>query len=194
MIIFDLDGTLANIDHRRHFVDPSYNENFPPVYTVDKDLNQHLDGYENPLTGKKFKPDWKAFNEACDMDEHIVPAHQLYCALNAFGYEIEIWSGRSESVKEKTMDWLDKWGILKEPKMRPIGDFTPDDQLKERWLDEYIANMWPKLLRPAGIEHKDTYHRKDPIEFVFDDRPKVIRMWRRRGIFVFNCCQHDKEF
>lgn len=21
-----------------------------------------------------------------------------------------------------------------------------------------------------------------------------IRMWRRRGIFVFNCCQHDEEF
>ncbi len=32
------------------------------------------------------------------------------------------------------------------------------------------------------------------IDFVFDDRPKVIRMWRRRGIFVFNCCQHDREF
>ena len=60
-------------------------------------------------------------------------------------------------------------------KMRPIGDSTPDDVLKERWLDEALA-------------------QGKNIDFVFDDRPKVIRMWRRRGIFVFNCAQHDKEF
>jgi hypothetical protein len=29
---------------------------------------------------------------------------------------------------------------------------------------------------------------------VFDDRPKVVRMWRETGLFVFNCAQHDKEF
>jgi len=97
---------------------------------------------------------------------------------------VQIWSGRCESVRHKTELWLwDHAGCgfdstLTYPqilKMRPIGDNTPDDQLKERWMDEAIA------------EGKT-------IDFVFDDRPKVIRMWRRRGIFVFNCCQHDEEF
>jgi len=59
--------------------------------------------------------------------------------------------------------------------MRPVGDSTPDDILKERWLDEAIANG-------------------KTIDMVFDDRPKVVRMWQRRGIFVFNCCQHNEEF
>ena len=59
--------------------------------------------------------------------------------------------------------------------MRPIGDFTPDDELKEKWLDEALS-------------------REEIIDFVFDDRPKVIRMWRKRGIFVFNCNQTDEEF
>lgn len=60
--------------------------------------------------------------------------------------------------------------------MRPIGDNTPDDQLKERWLDEHIVG--------SGKQ----------IDFVFDDRPKVVRMWRRRGIFVFDVNQSGKEF
>jgi hypothetical protein len=59
--------------------------------------------------------------------------------------------------------------------MRPIGDHTPDDELKERWLKEALA------------EGKT-------IEYVFDDRPKVVRVWRKHGIFVFNCCQHEEEF
>ncbi len=60
-------------------------------------------------------------------------------------------------------------------KMRPIGDSTPDDVLKERWLDEALA------------EGKQ-------IDFVVDDRPKVVRMWRRRGVFVFDVNQSGKEF
>ncbi len=32
------------------------------------------------------------------------------------------------------------------------------------------------------------------IEFFFDDRPKVVRMWRRRGVFVFDVNQSGREF
>lgn len=65
--------------------------------------------------------------------------------------------------------------ILKNLKMRPIGDSTPDDVLKEKWLDEALK------------EGKN-------VEFVFDDRPKVVRMWRRRGVFVFDVNQSGEEF
>ena len=92
--------------------------------------------------------------------------------------EVEIWSGRSEAVRLKTLLWLDNnlpntRGFPL--KMRPIKDNTPDDELKEKWLDEALA-------------------QGKTIEYVFDDRPKVIRMWRRRGIFVFNCNQTGDEF
>ena len=147
MIIFDLDGTLADCEHRRHFVD-----------------------------GTRSTPDWKSFYEACDEDEPIEAVSKIFDDL-AVDNEIEIWSGRCESVREKTLEWFCNYIPYsgQKIKMRPIGDNTPDDQLKERWLDEVVRE-------------------NRTIEFVFDDRPKVVRMWRRRGIFVFDCNQSGKEF
>jgi len=162
MIIFDLDGTLANCEHRRHLVDSSIPDPIRP--------------YKLEL---KWSPDWKAFYEACDKDEPIYPTLELIDKLLSIDMDIQIWSGRCESVRKKTDIWLKKYidyfPMILDVKMRPIGDNMPDDQLKERWLDEALA------------EGKK-------IDFVFDDRPKVVRMWRRRGIFVFDCNQDGKEF
>ena len=176
MIIFDLDGTLADCEHRRHFVDPKKNADFD---WGNGKIAVNYNGEACDYKGDPFKPDWKAFYEACDQD---VPIDPVRYALEHFYYnedEIQIWSGRCESVREKTVDWINRHlgGMkrIKELKMRPIGDNTPDDQLKERWLDEEIS-------------------KGNKIDFVFDDRKKVVRMWRRRGIFVFNCCQNDEEF
>lgn len=171
MIIFDLDGTLADCEHRRHYVDGSRT-----CYTARYLLL-------NPQT--KWKPDWNAFYQACDKDTPIWPVVNV---LRDFSGDVQIWSGRCESVRDKTLDWLANeaglkgtnylWDLKYEPnilKMRPVGDNTPDDELKERWLDETLS---------AG----------QTIDGVFDDRPKVVRMWRRRGIFVFDCNQNGKEF
>lgn len=185
MIIFDLDGTLADCEHRRHFVDvyknPSY-EFVPKNNELDWKEGYYCNLTSTPYFGKPWKPDWKSFYEACDQDKPIEAVVSTMRRLSQHE-NVQIWSGRCESVRQKTIEWFDKYISCFAPKswfrdnlkMRPIGDSTPDDQLKERWLDEAIA------------EGKT-------IDFVFDDRPKVIRMWRRRGIFVFNCCQHDEEF
>ena len=177
MIIFDLDGTLANCEHRKHFVKET------PVWAHN--------GKNDPMAfnitsepWKNFKPDWDAFHETCDEDKPIQPVCRTLRSWMESSVRVEIWSGRSESVKEKTLQWLDEHvscdgDYLRVSffnlKMRPIGDFTPDDELKEKWLDEALS-------------------REEIIDFVFDDRPKVIRMWRKRGIFVFNCNQTDEEF
>lgn len=200
MIIFDLDGTLANCDHRRHFVDSlkafetgdyhyeGYEEQDSPIYLIHNE------------SGKKWEPDWQAFYEACDKDTPIEPVIEVLQRLYfenhlALGRDIQIWSGRCESVRVKTETWLHEhvWGapslILK---MRPIGDNTPDDQLKERWLDEYIThNITEKLL--LG-EQFDLTEASRPIQMVFDDRPKVLRMWQRRGVFTFDVGQGRGEF
>lgn len=186
MIIFDLDGTLANCEHRRHFVDSSIPH------------PRREDAEEFMRNGGKWQPNWSAFYEACDNDEPIKPVISIWndqISQGMMGLH-QIWSGRCESVREKTEKWLDKHLSCFEShqlKMRPIGDNTPDDVLKERWLDEYLASMWPKLAAANDDEGK-VFHRDNPIDFVFDDRPKVVRMWRRRGIFVFNCQQIDNEF
>ncbi len=186
MIIFDLDGTLADCEHRRHFVDKGK----LCKWSHSNDGEYYTDG----LMGNKvdWKPNWNAFYEACDYDEPIESVISVFTQLMETSYnQISIWSGRCESVKDKTLKWLHDYVPrsirIEELKMRPVGDYTPDDELKERWLDEAIKNH-PGTYDICG---QQTTH---PIDFVFDDRPKVIRMWRRRGIFVFNCCQHEEEF
>ena len=136
-IIFDLDGTLALINHRRHFVEGE-------------------------------KKDWDAFFQACLKDEPNIPIIKLAHELHDAGNSIEIWSGRSDVVKKETVFWLAYYVLDRfKLKMRPKGDFTPDDVLKEQWLNE------------SPQEFKDNL-------IVFDDRDKVVAMWRRRGI---TCCQ-----
>lgn len=184
MIIFDLDGTIANCEHRRHFVDPSY------VNEEEATVEYHCDMKGNITRAKGWQPNWKSFYEACDKDTPIQPivdiwnSHEVELALGR--WNVMIWSGRCESVRQKTIDWLEEhlycpgtYFFDRILKMRPVGDSTPDDELKEKWLDEYL-NATPIK------EHK--------IDFVFDDRPKVVRMWRRRGVFVFDVNQKEGEF
>ena len=186
MIIFDLDGVLADCEHRRHFIQE------PPMWIENPRVLQ------NPLESASitnpewynFKSDWKSFYEACDKDKPIREVVNVFRQL-ALGWKtkIMIWSGRCESVRQKTQDWLFYSGIgafnNESLKMRPIGDTTPDDQLKDKWLDEYL------LLPNMDIANCPN---ANSIEFVFDSDPKSIAMWKRRGIFVLNCCQEDKEF
>lgn len=135
-VIFDLDGTLALTDHRAHFL-------------------------ERP-SGEK---DWRGFYAACDKDEPCQPILRTLLAMWATGADVEIWSGRSKEVQEKTEAWLGIHGISFIPiKMREIGDHRPDTVLKAEWLDECSS-------RPA---------------LVFEDRASVVAMWRERGIV---CCQ-----
>lgn len=197
MIIFDLDGTLANCEHRRHFVDPKKNAQYKRRWdaTQEECVNNKVIPEEYILISEdrksvienrhtKFKPDWKSFYEACDKDEPIEEAVDLLHRLFACELDIHIWSGRCESVREKTEEWLldnvemkycVRFNPINNLKMRPEGDSTPDDVLKEKWLDEALS---------AG----------NNIDFVFDSDKKSIAMWRKRGVFVFNCCQHDMSF
>jgi hypothetical protein len=48
--------------------------------------------------------------------------------------------------------------------MRPAGDFTKDEILKESWIKEYDLSE---------------------ILCVFDDRSCVVEMWRRQGLTCF---------
>ena len=185
MIIFDLDGTLADLEHRRHFVD----HRLVPHTVIDGSaFRQYPKWYDKESDScivpcdLKWQPDWKSFYEACDKDNPIPSTVELYQSLIfenylRLGQQIEIWSGRCQSVGYKTGLWLELhvWGapsgVLK---MRPIGDNTPLHELKERWLLDHLAR--------GG----------NPIDFVFDSDHKSIQMWRRRGIFVFNCCQNGE--
>lgn len=194
MIIFDLDGTLANCEHRRHFVDPNKAIDvhfFEPIsVTTEKESGWYWD---NDIP---WNPNWPAFYDASDKDEPIQPTIDLINLLQSH-CKIQIWSGRCESVREKTEQWLDQYisisllyysGGYETIKMRPIGDNTPDYILKEMWLNQTCEDQF------TFQEQRKKFPIQHNIDFVFTSDPKEVEMWQRRGIFVFNCAQSDKEF
>ena len=196
MIIFDLDGTLADCDHRQYLVDieKALDKGFLPAHKVfgrsfSNDENRNI---YHPTTHEKWKPDWKSFYESCSEDQPNEAIIKVYKSLMVH-YDIQIWSGRCESVRDKTLDWLhthldlDFYSDNCCPilKMRPIGDSTPDDQLKESWLDERIK--YCEDTRPNGL----IFNNPSDIEMVFDDRQKVVDMWRRRGITCLQVAPGD---
>lgn len=115
------------------------------------------------------KIDWKVFfsPENIQLDEPNPPVIKIFQTMKAGGFNVGIFSGRDSISKAETEDWLHRNGIWPDFfKMRPQGTFTPDDVLKKKWLDEMIQD---------GHE----------IMCVFDDRDKVVKMWRENGIPCF---------
>ncbi|AXQ69208.1 ATPase [Caulobacter phage CcrBL9] len=139
--IFDFDGTIAWIDHRRHLV-----------------------------AMKK----WDEFFQACDRDEPVHAVLNVMKDLIRAGHRVEIWSGRSDIVFEKSAVWLEAEGIdrIHLKRMRVEGDNTPDEKLKLSWLLEE---------RALGNEP----------DAIFDDRQKVVDMWRANGVACFQVAPGD---
>ena len=101
-----------------------------------------------------------------ELDEPNSSVIELAKMYKRNGYEIVIVSGRSDRTKEATERWLEKYGILYDRMiMRKRKNFTPDNELKERWLEKYLD--------------------LDNIHVVVDDRQRVVDMWRRNGLDVF---------
>jgi predicted kinase len=92
------------------------------------------------------------------------------------GYKIIIVSGRNEVCKEQTIDWLISNDVLFDDiYMRPANDNRKDYIIKREIYYRYI---------------KPNYN----IHLVVDDRPQVIREWRRLGLNIINANPKDKEF
>ncbi len=197
MIIFDLDGTLADCSHRQHFVkkpnedDKNYDRYFSPDHECSRERREKTI-LKNKLTGELWKPDWACYHNECDKDIPIEPVIEV-AFPELYSGHAEIWSGRCESVRNKTIEWLKNnvchtdshykefdWNPIL--KMRPIGDSTPDDQLKEKWLDEYFYSGSDSC--PLRWATHDKCCKK--VDYVFDSNPDSIAMWRKRGIFVFD--------
>jgi acid phosphatase class B len=149
LVIFDLDGTLANIDARRKL-----------------------------STKDNGKMDWDKFFDPTNIDLDLPndPVIQMAQLLKDSGKTIIIFSGRSKATKDATRNWLNRnnvpFDILK---MRPTGHpwaFMPDDKLKQTWLDDLIQD-----------------HNR--ILCVFDDRDKVVKMWRDNGLTCFQVADGD---
>jgi trehalose-6-phosphatase len=125
-VLFDLDGTLANLNGRSP--------------------------YDQTLCGDDL------------IHEHIAEIARMYAKHSP--HEVIIVSGRFVDCLDETVDWLCTHGILyRHLYMRNSKDQRPDTEIK------------------AEIYHNKIEPDYDVV-MVYDDRPKVIRMWRELGLNV----------
>ena len=163
-IIFDLDGTLANIDSRR-------------------DISMKPNG----------KLDWDIFaapNSILALDEPNAPVIKMAQMFKADGFKIVIFSGRNDRGFDATVQWLNNFKVpfdllvMRPDKFKanswPIADgnpatpdmrYMPDEILKKKMLDTFV-------------DINDVF-------LVVDDRDKVVKMWRDLGLNTFQVAPGD---
>jgi predicted secreted acid phosphatase len=145
-ILFDLDGTLCNVHHRRQYV-------------ATKPRN------------------WDAWNAGIINDK---PNPQVLEVFNALKDRFPIFfvSGRSDDYRDVTIEWFEKHGIYEHDYngllMRKYQDHRDDAIVKGEIADEIEKDY--------------------KIFAVFDDRKRVVDMWVKRGIFVFDVGQGKGDF
>jgi hypothetical protein len=147
VILCDIDGTLANLEHRKQ-------------YATSTPKN------------------WSAFYATVSQDTPILQTVWLVQQLHQLqGAVIVFCSGRHDGVREETKTWLETHlGFAVEHLyMRRYGDHRSDHVVKAALLE---------TIRQDGFE---------PF-LVLDDRPEVVAMWRRNGLFVLDCNQSDEVF
>lgn len=118
------------------------------------------------------KKDWDSFYEHCDEDEAYTDMVWLVEMLSS-EYDIIFCTGRRESVRDKTLKWLDEhFNLLSEfcLLMRKDNDFRPDVDVK------------PELLQSIGLNSSDVF-------LILEDRDKVVDKWRELG---YRCLQVSK--
>ena len=112
IVIFDLDGTLADITARRTL--------------STKDNN---------------KMDWGVFQDPKNIDLDV-PNQKVVDMLdmidNTDKYQIWILSGRSDVTKDVTINWLSNHGINYDHLIMRDQDnlYMPDNDLKQSWLND----------------------------------------------------------
>jgi len=114
LYIFDLDGTLSNMDHRMHLLEPktdAAHDEFTRLSADDKPYPKVITVLNNLLHG---------------------------------GAEIWIFTGRRSEVREETVKWLIQHTDLTYTEletgliMREAGSREPDLQMKRRWYEQML--------------------------------------------------------
>ena len=132
---------------------------------------EYTNGYKirNPYDGDK-----------CGNDFIYFPVAEALKAFYYIGYKIIFVSGREDKFRKQTEEFLER--VVEEHSfeyemllMRKSGDYRKDFIVKEEIFNLQIKNSYNVIS-------------------VFDDRKSVVEMWRRLGLFVFDCNYRSKDF
>ena len=142
VVIFDVDGTIADVEHRRHFVNGNN--------------------------------DWDSFRKETVNDTPVQWVCDIAKRHISQGDEVAFFSARNESERDITERQISEWvgdghkGVF----LRPDGDYRCDAEFKSELADRF---------EDIGGQ----------IDLVYDDRNKVVDMWRQRGTTVVQVADGD---
>lgn len=137
-----------------------------------------IDDRRTLSTKDNGKIDWDIFFDPnnINLDKPNQPVIKVAQMFKDSGFRIVILSGRLKTTKNVTKKWLENFNVPFDVlKMRPDNKqfkFMSDDDLKQGWLDTLFTN-------------------KEDVFAVFDDRKKVVDMWRSNGLNVFQVAEGD---
>jgi hypothetical protein len=157
-VLFDLDGTLSNNQHR-----------LPIIINSDG--------------SKKPNPDWDNYTQQCIFDTPKLPIINICKQYIANNHYVIILTGRCESMRSVTEAWLHGAGLTGYTKlmMRPDGNYTPSAEIKRDWMldilppfDEadgslsYVAyddlNHNLEMFQKLGLSNTYKVHADDTVE------------------------------
>ena len=140
-LIVDIDGTLASNEHRIVLV-------------------------KDPTGG--VKKDWKTYRSLASLDPPFRWCVETLRAFGSIGYTILFVTGRNESERQVTTDWLLKhvpFALIPECllHMRPDNDYRQDFVVKREIFYREIDAKYDVVM-------------------ALDDRRQVVEMWRELGL------------
>lgn len=184
-ILVDIDGILANCEHRRHFVDLEDRAGYDQLW------DQGTDGHwYHKFTDAKWKPDWKSFNEQMVNDTpnewcvEIIDAFERQQIIHVYNeswtnyedFQFLFVTGREKCFQKITMNQIYKWTDLSDNQfklfMRPAKDHRPDTEIKREIYENHIRDKYEVI-------------------FCLDDRQSVVDLWRSLGLICLQCSEGD---
>lgn len=154
----------SQFHEKREVFDAKKEMILPPVVIFDID-GTLMD--ETHRAHHRDKKDWETYFSLCGLDEPIHDIIKLTHEYKSKGYEVWIMSGRSVSCEKDTLESFEKHNVVFDKmKLRGEGNFIPDFVIKPAWAKKII-----------GLER---------IEVVYDDNPKVIEAFRKKGLYVID--------
>lgn len=121
--------------------------------------------------------DRSPFDTDVSKDEVSAAVAFIVEAADFYGARVIYMSGRTEEARASTEKWLEdnELDFHSALFMRSTGDNRSDDIVKNELFNTHINEIYDVI-------------------GVIDDRPKVCRMWREKGIFTFQVGNPEKEF
>lgn len=141
----------------RVHVDAPFDENLPSCVLFD------IDGTLAHMNGKRGPFEWLKV----DVDDLDIAVSRMFKLHKQLGDTVFCVSGRDESARQKTVEWLNFYELYPNGLyMRPKDDYRPDTKIKKEIYDNHFKGKYNILN-------------------IYDDRNQVVDMWRGLGLKVF---------